>query len=163
MVTRKSRWAWSTQLLVSCLRVEGTQNPLSYGNRLERKFFLIGNIIEKVNFWFKWNWITLWILLQNNLEVTLKIVKKNENLLKKFCRFRKVKTLNFYRPQTKFGVRWYFRTFTGVCHSTGGGGSASGGMGLGRPPPPSPSDNTGYGQRAGGTHPTGMHSCVHMK
>ena len=34
------------------------------------------------------------------------------------------------------------------------GGSASNG---GRPPPKS--DITGYGQRAGGTHPTEMHSC----
>ena len=32
------------------------------------------------------------------------------------------------------------------------------GRGLGRPPPP-PSDTIGYGQQAGGTHPTGMHSC----
>ena len=31
--------------------------------------------------------------------------------------------------------------------------------GLGRPPLPPPSDTTGYGQQAGGTHPTGMHSC----
>ena len=29
--------------------------------------------------------------------------------------------------------------------------------GTGRPPP---RDTTGYGQQAGGTHPTGMHSCV---
>ena len=41
------------------------------------------------------------------------------------------------------------------------GGSASGGVciqggGLGTP---RPSDTTGYGQRAGGTHPTGIHSC----
>ena len=34
------------------------------------------------------------------------------------------------------------------------GGSASGG--LGRPTDP-PSDTTGYGQRVGGTYPTGMH------
>ena len=27
-------------------------------------------------------------------------------------------------------------------------------------PPPSQSDTMGYGQRAGGTHPTGMHSCL---
>ena len=37
-----------------------------------------------------------------------------------------------------------------------GGGSASRG-GWADPPPP---DTTGYGLRAGGTHPTGMHSCV---
>ena len=78
--------------------------------------------------------------------------------------------------------------FTPVCHSVHrgelhpggvciwGGGSASRGVGvciqgegvciqeggdlhpggLGRPP----SDTTGYGQRAGGTHPTGMHFCL---
>ena len=28
--------------------------------------------------------------------------------------------------------------------------------GVGQTPPP---NTTGYGQRAGGTHPTGMHSC----
>ena len=28
------------------------------------------------------------------------------------------------------------------------------------PNPPPPLDTTGYGQRAGGTHPTGMHSCT---
>ena len=44
----------------------------------------------------------------------------------------------------------------------GGGGSASRwkrGLhpgGIGRTPP---SDTMGYGQQAGGTHPTGMHSC----
>ena len=36
------------------------------------------------------------------------------------------------------------------------GGSAS--SGVGQTPPPS--DTTGYGQRAGGTHPTIMHSCL---
>ena len=48
--------------------------------------------------------------------------------------------------------------FTSICHSVHeGGGSASGGEGWADPPPPS--DTTGYGQRAGGTHPIGMHSC----
>ena len=32
-------------------------------------------------------------------------------------------------------------------------------VGWADPTPPPPSDTTGYGQRAGGTHPTGMHSC----
>ena len=42
--------------------------------------------------------------------------------------------------------------FTSVCHSfCPGGGSASGGW---QTPLP-----IGYGQRAGGTHPTGVHSC----
>ena len=66
--------------------------------------------------------------------------------------------------------------FTGICHSfcpqgglhPGGGlhlrGCASGGLhpegvclqwGLGRPCP----STTGYNQQAGGTHPTGIHSC----
>ena len=45
---------------------------------------------------------------------------------------------------------------------TGGGlppwESASRGL-VGQNPPPPQLDTTGYGQRAGGTHPTGMHSC----
>ena len=36
-----------------------------------------------------------------------------------------------------------------------GGGDLHPGGGVGQ----TPSDTTGYGQRAGGTHPTGMHSC----
>ena len=28
------------------------------------------------------------------------------------------------------------------------------------PPPQDTSDTTGYSQQAGGTHPTGMHSCL---
>ena len=57
--------------------------------------------------------------------------------------------------------------FTGGSASRGGlhpGGSASRaglhrkGRGLGRSLPKS--DTTGRGQQAGGTHPTGMHSCV---
>ena len=67
--------------------------------------------------------------------------------------------------------------FTGVCLSTGtgwrervciqgwgaasrGGGSASGGVGQTTIPP---SDTTRYGQRMGGTHPTGMYSCCEKK
>ena len=38
-------------------------------------------------------------------------------------------------------------------------GSKIGGVGLGKPPPP-PLDTTGYGQRAGGMHPTGMHCYI---
>ena len=40
---------------------------------------------------------------------------------------------------------------------------------LGRQPPPPwqtsphPPNTTGYGQQAGGTHPTGMHSCIKIK
>ena len=47
--------------------------------------------------------------------------------------------------------------FTGVCLSTGGGGSASRVVGQTLP---LKSDTTGYGQRAGGTHATGMHCCL---
>ena len=48
--------------------------------------------------------------------------------------------------------------FTGVCLSTGEGGS--GPMHAG-PPADTPSVQCmlGYDQQAGGTHPTGMHSC----
>ena len=41
-----------------------------------------------------------------------------------------------------------------LCPMEGGGLHPGG---LGRPPP---SDTTRYGQRADGTHPTGMHSCL---
>ena len=50
--------------------------------------------------------------------------------------------------------------FTGLSTRGGGGVSTSGGglhPGVGLADPP---DTTGYGQRAGGTHPTGMHSCL---
>ena len=54
--------------------------------------------------------------------------------------------------------------FTSVCHSFSPqrGWSASGVciVGVGQTPP---SDTTGYGQRAGGMHPTGMHSCFILK
>ena len=76
-----------------------------------------------------------------------------------------------YRPQTKFGERSCFFTCVSFCSQGGGlpgggeclppGGSAFGGVcidwGLGRPP-----STTGYGQQAGGTHPTGMHPCFEM-
>ena len=74
----------------------------------------------------------------------------------------------YYCPQTKFAKVMFIHPsvshsvhrgvcIQGVCILGGWicGVSASRG-GLGRPPP---SDTTGYGQRAGGTHPTGMHSC----
>ena len=51
----------------------------------------------------------------------------------------------------KGGLHTGGSAFMGVCLQ---GGSASG-EGLGRPP----SDTTGYGKRAGDTHPTEMHSC----
>ena len=80
-----------------------------------------------------------------------------------------------YRLQTKFGTS---DLFTRVCHSVHRGvciqgsglhpgaglhpgRSASRGVGQTPPPPPPPqSDTKGYGQRAGGTHPTWMHSCL---
>ena len=59
-----------------------------------------------------------------------------------------------------------------MCHSVHGqglhpgeGGSAWGGVCIqrvGQTPPPPP-DTTGYGQRADGTHPIGMHSCSNVK
>ena len=53
--------------------------------------------------------------------------------------------------------------FTSVCHSVHRKGSASreGSLHPGgwANPPLHPSDTMGYGQRAGGTHPTGMHFC----
>ena len=69
---------------------------------------------------------------------------------------------NFYRPQTKF-AKVMFLHLSVILFTGGGlhagedlhpGGSASKGVWQ----TPSPSDTTGYGQRAGGTHPTGMHS-----
>ena len=45
----------------------------------------------------------------------------------------------------------------GVCIQ----GSLNGGVDLSRPPPQS--DTTVYGQRAGGTRPTGMHFCLCLK
>ena len=71
-----------------------------------------------------------------------------------------------YRPQTKFAKVMFSQV--SVCPQRGGGVSASGPKGCGRRPPdqcmlgytsPSPVDTTGYGQQAGGTHLTGMHSC----
>ena len=43
----------------------------------------------------------------------------------------------------------------GVCIEDGGSASRGGWA----DPPPPPQSTTGYGQQAGGTHPTGMHSC----
>ena len=74
--------------------------------------------------------------------------------------------------------------FTGVCLSTGGSASVHAGIyppDQTLPPPPSPRDQTlpeqdppqeqtpprkqtpAYGQRAAGTHPTGMHSCNYKR
>ena len=45
---------------------------------------------------------------------------------------------------------------TPVCHSVHGGLHPGG---VGQTPPCPPSNSTGYGQRASGMHPFGMHSC----
>ena len=71
-----------------------------------------------------------------------------------FCQSEKVGTL-LYLPPTNEVYKGY--VFTGVCLSTRGEGVLHP-RGLGRHPSPQ-SDTTGYGQRAGGTHATGMHSC----
>ena len=81
----------------------------------------------------------------------------------------------FYRPQTKLREG---NVFTPVCDSVHRGGCVSQhAMGVGFPAcitgrmtggclhqgvlcRPPQSDTTGYGQRAGGTHPSGMHSCL---
>ena len=85
----------------------------------------------------------------------------------------KVSICHFYRPQTKFAKVMFLHlsashsVHTGSCIQRGTasrGGSASGGVciqgGLGQTPPQS--DNMVYGQRAGGTYPTGMHSCYEI-
>ena len=76
------------------------------------------------------------------------------------------KYIIYYRPQTKFGARWYFHKRVsrilitgGVCSQRGllpgvclvQGGTCSGGVPGGDPP---------MATTAGGTHPTGMHSCL---
>ena len=62
----------------------------------------------------------------------------------------------YYRPQTKFAKVMFLHL--SVSHSVHGGGVCMGGSGgLGSLPP---LDTTGYGQRAGGTHPTEMHSLL---
>ena len=86
------------------------------------------------------------------------------------CPSGTIATAIYYRPQTKFGQG---KVFTPMCHSVGVGveGSALhprtvclGGLYVGGATSPhlaSPS-TTGYGQQAGCTHPTGMHSCLSL-
>ena len=65
---------------------------------------------------------------------------------------------HFYRPLTKFAKVLFSQE--GGLHP---GRSLYQGGGLhpgGAQTPPPPSNTTGYGQRAGSTHPTGMHSCL---
>ena len=62
-------------------------------------------------------------------------------------------------PATELGQG---NVFTGICDSVHRGVPAS--VHAGIPPPPEQSTRTEYagryGQRAGGTHPTGMQSCL---
>ena len=71
-----------------------------------------------------------------------------------------------YRSQKKFGARLCFSHLS-VILSTWEGVNPS--MQWDRHPPgqtphpgkhPPPSDTTGYSEQAGGTHPTGMHTCL---
>ena len=65
----------------------------------------------------------------------------------------------FYRPQTKLQKVMFLHL--SVSHSVHKWGVCiQGTWGLGRPPP-LPLDTVRYGQRAGGTHHTGIHSCQH--
>ena len=78
-----------------------------------------------------------------------------------------------YRQQTRFVRVMFSQVFVcpqgkrGFCiwrglHPGGAGlhpGASASRVRLGRPPPP-PSDTLGQGQRAGGMHPTGMHTCL---
>ena len=65
----------------------------------------------------------------------------------------------YYRPETKFAKVIFYNCLS-VILFTAGGGSASRGVcmqwGWADTPPPQ-SDTMGYSERAGGTHPTGMH------
>ena len=61
--------------------------------------------------------------------------------------------LNIYRLQTKLREG---NIFTGVCDSVQGGGGLVPGGAWWRPPPRTAT-------AAGGTHPTGMHSCLVLK
>ena len=63
--------------------------------------------------------------------------------------------LNFHRPQTKLAKVMFLHL--SVSHSVHGGLH----LGEGGWVDPPPSGTIGYSQQVGGTHPTGMHSCVH--
>ena len=65
----------------------------------------------------------------------------------------KIHNTNYYRSQKKFAKV----VFTRVCHPVHGGMSALLHAGI---PPPGAVYAGRYGQQAGGTHPTGMHSCL---
>ena len=80
---------------------------------------------------------------------------KNSGTARKFA---KVMFLHLYVSHSVHGGASRGSAFKGGLHR--GGVCIQGGLhlwGVGRPPQ---SDTTGYGQRAGGTHPTGMHFCV---
>ena len=69
-----------------------------------------------------------------------------------------------YRPQTSFAkVMFLHLSVSHSVHSREGlhpGGATSGRVG--QTPPRPQLDTAGYGQRAGDTHPTGMHSCYNI-
>ena len=69
--------------------------------------------------------------------------------------------LNFHRPQTKLEKVMFLHL--SVSHSVHGGLHPEEGLHLGEGGwvDPLPSGTIGYSQQVGGTHPTGMHSCVH--
>ena len=64
--------------------------------------------------------------------------------------------LSCYRPQRSCGQG---NIFAPVCHSVHRGEGVSASVHAGIPPPPQDQTPPAYGQRAAGTHPTGMHSC----
>ena len=67
----------------------------------------------------------------------------------------KMRNCRFLLPLAKFAKVMFLHL--SVILVTGGGESCIGGW-AGKTLPP-PSDTMGYGQRAGGTHHTGIHSC----
>ena len=69
--------------------------------------------------------------------------------IKKLLVFKVAGSKIFIARKRSFGQG---NMFTGVCLSTGGGGAWSRGVPGGDPPPTATA--------AGGTHPTGMHSCL---
>ena len=88
-----------------------------------------------------------------------------------WCGSMTIKLINvYYRPQTKFA-----KIFTLVCQSLCSRWEGVSASGLERgvytradrpfrqtPPGQTPPSTMGYGQQAGGTHPTGMPSCDYL-
>ena len=81
-----------------------------------------------------------------------------------FLLFRRASDPTYYRPQTKFAKVMFSQV--SVCPS-GVSAPLHAGIHTHRADTPPPQPDTpparcmlGYGQQAGGTHPTGMHSCT---